>query len=168
MTLEKWLKENIDGFTLLTNEDYKVDKLLYINVDEASETYDFAFVSTYKGKESIEYFKFHQRTIDALSKFNEISVDNFVSTFNSLKGKGMFRGNGSTSAEYSTLTAMGEQKTQFDAMTKNIFAKLNIAGLDEKNVKFAFKTPHGPVGASTTNGWMYDTEWEQYYVVDMS
>ena len=168
-TLEKWLKENIDGFTLLTNEDYKVDKLLYINVDEASETYDFAFVSTYKGKESIEYFKFHQRTIDAFTGYSEISVDQAVEILNNIKstGKGIIVGTNSISPEYSTLTATPEQKAQFDAMTKNIFAELDIDGLDEKNVKLAFKTQHRGVNESASDGYLYSTTWDHYYVVEI-
>lgn len=70
-------------------------------------------------------------------------------------------------AEYSTTDYSTEQKAQFDAMTKNIFAELNINGLEEKNVKFAFKTPHGKINASASDGYLYSTAWDHYYVVEI-
>ena len=71
-------------------------------------------------------------------------------------------------AEYSTTDYTPEQKAQFDAMTRNIFAELNIDGLEEKNVKFAFKTPHGKINASASNGYLYATAWDHYYVVEIN
>lgn len=70
--------------------------------------------------------------------------------------------------EYTVEDCSAEQNTQFDAMTKNIFAELGIDGLEEKNVKFAFKTPHGDISGSAGNGYLYSTTWEHYYFVDIN
>ncbi len=104
--------------------------------------------------------------------------DAFLNYLNSTKQKDLPLGN-YTVIEYSTDTATAEQKKQFEAMTKNVFDRLETVGLQGNSVNnpgdrtskfanakvlFGFKTPNSHTVAGADLGNRQD--WNQYYLLE--
>lgn len=106
--------------------------------------------------------------LDGIANETVKTKEQFKSYLNSIKRTKLFVDNIQIKLDYTTKDYSAEQKAQFDAMTKNIFEKLDIDGLDPNKVLFAFKTPRGVTTASAGNGWLYATGWSHYYIVDFN
>ena len=107
--------------------------------------------------------------------------EDFVNYLNTIKPIHFGPTSSSIKMEYSTDTATAEQKKEFEAMTKNVFDRLETIGLQgdsinnqgQKTSKFAnakvlfgFKTPNSHTVAGADLGNRQD--WNQYYLIELN
>lgn len=139
--------------------DERLKKILYIDVSDEGVKFGTYIVND--GKPAFQKYKIIKAIWDRVKTAE--TKESLIAELNKINRPIDVDGN--VVAEYTTEDYTAEQKTQFDAMTKNIFAKLDIEGLDAENVKFGFKTPQGSSVADV--GYVYGAAWDHYYIVEI-